>query len=231
MHVSWSEMETLATKAAIGIGVPAGLAEEAGLAVAWLGRSGRPGATIIWRALQNISTGYASPVAMKDKKSLQPKVSGTLASALYAAPSVADFLHLLPEIRVEKLDEPLLLFGHLAASSALLNRGLVFQAKGLGNESWKAFIKNGCVIIDDELYRDFHQESGSEVIVTVINDPDDWVKMADRYQIGVRQKFENSMTITEKEMINLQRFSEQMLVPESATSRTKGAGAGVIDTD
>ena len=53
MHVSWSEMEILATKAAIGIGVPTGLAEEAGLAVSWLGRSGRSGATIIWRALQN----------------------------------------------------------------------------------------------------------------------------------------------------------------------------------
>ena len=62
-------------------------------------------------------------------------------------------------------------------------------------------------------------------------DPDDWVKMADRYQMGVRQKFENSMAITEKEMINLQRFSEQMLVPESTASQTKGAGAGVVDTD
>jgi len=231
MHVSWSEMEILATKAAIGIGVPTGLAEEAGLAVSWLGRSGRSGATIIWRALQNISTGCASPVVMKDKKSLQPNVSGTLASAVYAAPSVADFLHSVTEIRVEKLDEPLLLFGHLAAASALLNFGLVFQAKGLGNEIWKTFIKNGYEIIDDELCQDFHLESGSDVIVTAVNDPDEWVKITDRSKMRVRQKFENSMTITETEMINLQRFSEQMLVPESATSRTKGAGAGVIDTD
>ena len=86
-------------------------------------------------------------------------------------------------------------------------------------------------MIDDELYRDRHQESGSEVIVTAINDPDDWIKMADRYQMGVRQKFENSMTITETELMNLQRFSEQMLVPESTASRIKGAGAGVVDTD
>ena len=36
MHASNAELETLACKAAVGVGLPVGLAEDAGVAAAWL---------------------------------------------------------------------------------------------------------------------------------------------------------------------------------------------------
>ena len=231
MHVSWSEMEMLACKAALGIGVPVGLAEEAGVAVTWLGRAGCSGAAIIWRALENISNGRAHPVVIQEKNCLRSKITGTLSSALYAAPSVSDFLHSVPEIKVERLDEPLLLFGYLAASSSMLDSGFVFQSNGSGDKCWQGVIENGYGRIDGQLLQDHQEHSGADVTVTAISASEDWIRMPDSSEIETRHNIRNTMEVTETEMINLQRLSAHMLVPETIESKTKGAGAGVVDTD
>ena len=51
MHASNAEIETLTYKAAVGVGLPVGLAEDAGAAAAWLRAAGFAGAEIAYRAI------------------------------------------------------------------------------------------------------------------------------------------------------------------------------------
>ena len=63
MHASNAELETLACKAAVGAGLPMGLAEEVGVAAAWLSMAGFDGADITCRAIENSIGGKISLMA------------------------------------------------------------------------------------------------------------------------------------------------------------------------
>ena len=92
MHASNAELETLACKAAVGAGLPVGLAEDAGVATAWLSMAGLDGADITCRAIENISKSKARPVMLSNHTaSFCPDAKGKLASVMYAAPSIFDF--------------------------------------------------------------------------------------------------------------------------------------------
>ena len=103
MHASNAEIETLTCKAAVGVGLPAGLAEDAGVAAAWLSGAGFAGADIACRAIENIRKGRARPVIISGHTaSLCPDTKGKLASVMYAAPSLFDFLQTTSRVTVAR---------------------------------------------------------------------------------------------------------------------------------
>ena len=168
MHASNAEVETLTCKAAAGVGLPVGLAEDAGIAAAWLVSVGFAGADIAYRAIENIRTGKARPVIISShSESLGPDTKGKLASVLYAAPSVFDFLQITSPITVARLDEPLLLFAHLVCASSARESEFALRSVGSTGTVLQGVIQRGHGRLDKPPISDQEEQNGSEVTVTM----------------------------------------------------------------
>jgi len=234
MRVSNSEIEILAYKAATGIGLPAGLAEDAGTATVWLANFGFCGGAIACRAFDNLDTGRAGPLTVGNNESfLYPSLSGKMSSVFYAAPSVGDFLQTVSQVTVERLDEPLLLLGYLASLSWMLEASFSLRAVGPRGLSWQGWVYKDHGKIEGECFEDACEETGTQVTVEsparILDDGN-----AKRAQHVIRKRqitTRECLEITLGTFKTLQSLAAQTLVPETEVSRHKGAGAGLIDTD
>ena len=233
MHVSNAEIETLTCKAAVGVGLPVGLAEEAGAAAAWLSAAGFAGAEIAYRAIENIRKGKARPVIVSShSESLCPDTKGKLASVMYAAPSVFDFLQTTSPVTVVRLDEPLLLFAHLVCSSSIPAVELVLHSVGSTGEVLQGVIQRGHGRLEGPPLSNQEAKNGSEVSVTMVGISEDRNFKPTKKEIDVRRvAIQRGVAVNEAIWTELKRLAAQTLVPESVESKQRGAGAGLIDND
>ena len=233
MHVSNAEIETLTCKAAVGVGLPVGLAEEAGAAAAWLSAAGFAGAEIAYRAIENIRKGKARPVIVSShSESLCPDTKGKLASVMYAAPSILDFLQTTSPVTVVRLDEPLLLFGHLVCSSSMPAVELVLHSVGSTGEILQGVIQRGHGRLEGPPFSNQEAKNGSEVSVTMVGISEDRNFKPTKKEIDVRRvAIQRGVAVNEAIWTELKRLAAQTLVPESVESKQRGAGAGLIDND
>ncbi len=233
MHVSNAEIETLTCKAAVGVGLPVGLAEEAGAAAAWLSAAGFAGAEIAYRAIENIRKGKARPVIVSShSESLCPDTKGKLASVMYAAPSIFDFLQTTSPVTVVRLDEPLLLFGHLVCSSSIPAVELVLHSVGSTGEVLQGVIQRGHGRLEGPPLSNQEAKNGSEVSVTMVGISEDRNFKPTKKEIDVRRvAIQRGVAVNEAIWTELKRLAAQTLVPESVESKQWGAGAGLIDND
>ena len=233
MHVSNAEIETLTCKAAVGVGLPVGLAEEAGAAAAWLSAAGFAGAEIAYRAIENIRKGKARPVIFSSySESLCPDTKGKLASVMYAAPSIFDFLQTTSPVTVVRLDEPLLLFGHLVCSSSIPAVELVLHSVGSTGEVLQGVIQRGHGRLEGPPLSNQEAKNGSEVSVTMVGVSQDRNFKPTKKEIDVRRvAIQRGVAVNEAIWTELKRLAAQTLVPESVESKQRGAGAGLIDND
>lgn len=233
MHASNAEVEALTYKAAVGVGLPVGLAEDAGMAAAWLVSAGFAGAEITYRAIENIRTGKARPVIISShSESLGPDTKGKLASVIYAAPSVCDFLQTTSPVTVARLDEPLLLFAHLVCASSVRESEFALRSVGSTGTVLQGVIQRGHGRFDKPPIFDQEEQNGSEVAVTtdsVLEDRN--FKPTKRELEAHRNAVQRGVVVSEAIWTKLQRLAANTLVPESATSKQRGAGAGMIDND
>ncbi len=233
MHVSNAEIETLTCKAAVGVGLPVGLAEEAGAAAAWLSAAGFAGAEIAYRAIENLRKGKARPVIVSShSESLCPDTKGKLASVMYAAPSIFDFLQTTSPVTVVRLDEPLLLFGHLVCSSSIPAVELVLHSVGSTGEVLQGVIQRGHGRLEGPPFSNQEAKNGSEVSVTMVGISEDRNFKPTKKEIDVRRvAIQRGVAVNEAIWTELKRLAAQTLVPESVESKQRGAGAGLIDND
>jgi hypothetical protein len=233
MHVSNAEIETLTCKAAVGVGLPVGLAEDAGIAAAWLSGAGFAGAEIAYRAIENIRKGKARPVIVSShSESLCPDMKGKLASVMYAAPSIFDFLQTTSRVAVTRLDEPLLLFAHLVCSSSVPEVELVLHSVGSTGKVLEGVIQSGYGRVEGSPYSNQEAKNGSEVSVTMVGISEDHhFKPTKKEAETCGDAVQRGVAVSELIWTELQRLAAQTLVPESATSKRRGAGAGMIDND
>ncbi len=233
MHVSNAEIETLTCKAAVGVGLPVGLAEEAGAAAAWLSAAGFAGAEIAYRAIENLRKGKARPVIVSShSESLCPDTKGKLASVMYAAPSIFDFLQTTSPVTVVRLDEPLLLFGHLVCSSSIPAVELVLHSVGSTGEVLQGVIQRGHGRLEELPLPNQEAKNGSEVSVTMVGISEDRNFKPTKKEIDVRRvAIQRGVAVNEAIWTELKRLAAQTLVPESVESKQRGAGAGLIDND
>ena len=233
MHVSNAEIETLTCKAAVGVGLPVGLAEEAGAAAAWLSAAGFAGAEIAYRAIENLRKGKARPVIVSShSESLCPDTKGKLASVMYAAPSIFDFLQTTSPVTVVRLDEPLLLFGHLVCSSSMPAVELVLHSVGSTGEVLQGVIQRGHGRLEGPPLSNQEAKNGSEVSVTMVGISEDRNFKPTKKEIDVRRvAIQRGVAVNEAIWTELKRLAAQTLVPESVESKQRGAGAGLIDND
>ena len=233
MHVSNAEIETLTCKAAVGVGLPVGLAEEAGAAAAWLSAAGFAGAEIAYRAIENLRKGKARPVIVSShSESLCPDTKGKLASVMYAAPSIFDFLQTTSPVTVVRLDEPLLLFAHLVCSSSIPAVELVLHSVGSTGEVLQGVIQRGHGRLEGPPFSNQEAKNGSEVSVTMVGISEDRNFKPTKKEIDVRRvAIQRGVAVNEAIWTELKRLAAQTLVPESVESKQRGAGAGLIDND
>ncbi len=233
MHVSNAEIETLTCKAAVGVGLPVGLAEEAGAAAAWLSAAGFAGAEIAYRAIENLRKGKARPVIVSShSESLCPDTKGKLASVMYAAPSIFDFLQTTSPVTVVRLDEPLLLFGHLVCSSSIPAVELVLHSVGSTGEVLQGVIQRGHGRLEGPPLSNQEAKNGSEVSVTMVGISEDRNFKPTKKEIDVRRvAIQRGVAVNEAIWTELKCLAAQTLVPESVESKQRGAGAGLIDND
>ena len=233
MHVSNAEIETLTCKAAVGVGLPVGLAEEAGAAAAWLSAAGFAGAEIAYRAIENLRKGKARPVIVSShSESLCPDTKGKLASVMYAAPSIFDFLQTTSPVTVVRLDEPLLLFGHLVCSSSIPAVELVLHSVGSTGEVLQGVIQRGHGRLEGPPLSNQEAKNVSEVSVTMVGISEDRNFKPTKKEIDVRRvAIQRGVAVNEATWTELKRLAAQTLVPESVESKQRGAGAGLIDND
>ena len=233
MHASNAEIETLTCKAAVGVGLPVGLAEDAGIAAAWLSAAGFAGAEIAYRAIENIRKGKARPVIVSSHSEfLCPDMKGKLASVMYAAPSIFDFLQTTSRVSVTRLDEPLLLFAHLVCSSSVPEVELVLHSVGSTGKVLEGVIQSGYGRVEGSLYSNQEAQNGSEVSVTMVGISEDHhFKPTKKEAETGGDAVQRGVAVSEAIWTELQRLAAQTLVPESATSKRRGAGAGMIDND
>ena len=233
MHASNAEIETLTCKAAVGVGIPVGLAEDAGVAAAWLSAAGFAGAEIAYRAIENLRKGKARPVIVSShSESLCPDTKGKLASVMYAAPSIFDFLQTTSPVTVVRLDEPLLLFGHLVCSSSIPAVELVLHSVGSTGEVLQGVIQRGHGRLEGPPFSNQEAKNGSEVSVTMVGISEDRNFKPTKKEIDVRRvAIQRGVAVNEAIWTELKRLAAQTLVPESVESKQRGAGAGLIDND
>jgi len=233
MHVSNAEIETLTCKAAVGVGLPVGLAEDAGVAAAWLSAAGFAGAEIAYRAIENIRKGKARPVIVSShSESLCPDTKGKLASVMYAAPSVFDFLQTTSPVTVVRLDEPLLLFAHLVCSSYIPAVELVLHSVGSTGVVLQGVIKRGYGRLEGPPFLNQEAKNGSEVSVTMVGVSQGRNFKPTKTEAEARQDaVQRGVAVSEAIWTKLQRLAAHTLVPESTESKQRGAGAGMIDND
>ncbi|SVA12463.1 uncharacterized protein METZ01_LOCUS65317, partial [marine metagenome] len=210
-----------------------GLAEDAGVAAAWLSAAGFAGAEIAYRAIENIRKGKARPVIVSShSESLCPDTKGKLASVMYAAPSIFDFLQTTSPVTVVRLDEPLLLFGHLVCSSSIPAVELVLHSVGSTGEVLQGVIQRGHGRLEGPPLSNQEAKNGSEVSVTMVGISEDRNFKPTKKEIDVRRvAIQRGVAVNEAIWTELKRLAAQTLVPESVESKQRGAGAGLIDND
>ena len=206
---SWSvsEASSLAIKAARGVGMPWGIAEEAGFALRWLTRSGAPGVTALCRYL----SAYQGAMQMSGAGS-PPGTACEWVCPLRLGTAISDGGIALP-LEQSNVREPLLLLPFLAnhttdSHSVVLKMGairIIISANGFSAN----MVETALLVSKAECIIDFGP--------------------ADRDEI---KRIGNRVDSTASECIaTLTRFAHNTYAPATEASRLAGAGAGLSDND
>jgi len=208
---SWSVGETrsLTVKAARGVGMPWGVAEEAGFALDWLVRRGAPGVTAMCR--------YLSFYAMGVEQGRTPvTVPGTEGDGwvcpLRFGTAISDGAIALPDGEF-KLREPIILIPFLAACA--------------GSGALRLTIGDISIIISSN---GFHSEMIPHSLLIAEAECRIASIAADDLSTATQQVTRVDSTMTECIAV-LTRFAHNTYAPATEASRLAGAGAGLSDND
>lgn len=212
MHVSLNEVRTTARKAAIGAGVPVGVADEIAAAADWLCAASLDGVGAVLAGLDTLPDRAAQP----ERERPGDGTALTAAPVVRRGPSLIDLLLVEAvdgRLVLLDVDAPLLLIG--LAGQALergATRGLAMTLTGAGFEGTvtsgimtssgevPAALDRAVVVLSQNTPADASRRvDGAEV------DPDAWRRLA--------------------------ALAARTTVPADPTSRAHGAGAGDIDNE
>jgi hypothetical protein len=201
------EASALAIKAARGVGMPWGIAEEAGFALRWLTRSGGPGIAALCRYL----SAYQDTPKMSGAEGT-PEAGGAWICPLRLGSAISDGGISLP-LAQSGVREPLLLLPFLASQatdshSVLLEIGairIIVSADG-----FSANMVETALLIN-----------AADCTISFGPADSDMIK-----RIGNRVESTASECIA-----TLTRFAHNTYAPATEASRLAGAGAGLSDND
>ncbi len=209
MRRSLYEIETLLRKAAIGAGLPVGLAQDMAGAGRWLAGCGVDGLAACLRAI----TGYDGVPEMQETAA--GKIAFANAALAGAGPSAIDFL--LSEgknlaVRLDDMDAPLLMIGLAGAAAA-----------GNGLDIEMAFSDGPQLTVSPQGISGDRPPKWPGSVVLRIRGASSGATVEGAATGG--------LDVDETAYQALSVLAAQTMVPESRESLLSGAGAGLTDND
>lgn len=234
--LSQNEVKFYCTRAAVGAGVPFGLAEEFAKWALWFGFSGLDLASICVSVLNNLDQGISDLHGQIHQKPHQLRIcsnSKTTLSAIQAGCFVTDWLSdhddTDEQLVIHETDSPFLLTAAVgttpskACSISWDNPSC--QINFDSNKNWK-------LVSEGENSPEF---SGPSTVILSMNpglsNPVDIVSKQTFHFQDNRKKILNQGISVGKDWALILNYFKRCLVPSSAKSREVGAGAGLVDTD
>ena len=233
MRVSFSEIEVTLRKAALGAGIPLGLAEDFGRIGCWLATrrvNPLPSGLAALDAFDSENSGAGEVVGTEQELTFAPKAGQSL-SALYAGSSACDLLCVQRSaVQLRQVDAPLLVLVSAALASGEHSLAIQVALPSSDGETAVTRCDSGMVCAELVVLEQFRSAfaldmrlelAGSEhsrngPVVFPATPPD--------------EVFTEGASVDEAEWSRVEQYAKRMLVPASETSRA-GAGAGEIDTD
>jgi hypothetical protein len=226
MRLSINEIEVTARKAALGAGLPLGLAEDAGAAAAWLAARGFPVAELMAAALE--ATGPEPRVERSGARLLFLSERGPC-SVLRVAPSACDLVLVSAEARepvaVEAvLDVPVLAVAQAVLAAASPGVALLIETAGTPavevTQGAPAFLvqPSALAALRCERVRIALSEAAGR-------------EAPEPFQAEREAALDQGVWVDADPWHRIQTLADRMLVPATAHSHERGAGAGLIDTD
>lgn len=230
MKVSLGEIQILSRKAALGSGLPFGLAEDLGAAVRLLCRSGLPAVSTLPQALTACTSNDSHrPPQITIKESTWYWTATLPSKALYSTvigPSLADSLNAVGSdmpnrIVINDVDAPFLLPGFLAHSSVRCR---------VRWDAASVLVANGMVSrIDPGGAQSLAPNELSDVVIEPLNDIDTEASLSAVCNWDAAPR--TGVEVDDDAWRRLEELASAILVPANEMSRLRGAGAGLIDTD
>jgi hypothetical protein len=222
MRLSLNEIEVTVRKAALGAGLPLGLAEEAGAACVWLAAAGLPVAELARAALDGAASTELRLVRSPGMTRLL--AHGGALSTLAAAPSACDLVvsdaQAPPAVLRMVLDVPALALGQAAVATQRSGLSLCLTAGGV---AW-GFAAGLAPAGRPEMNR----------LATLRSCQVTLSRAADAGQPMLSPPAATAHSGVEVDAAQwrvVQALADRMLVSATRHSREHGAGAGLIDTD
>jgi hypothetical protein len=207
---SLNEIDTTLQKAAIGAGLPVGLAEDVGHAGAWLAARGHDGVRAVLMAVRD---GMSTPV-------IPVKENGRLvfssARIAVCGPSAIDIL-----VGDDSVDEALL----LNVDSPLLIIGLVGGAAQSYDLEMTIGFRNGSnvsLVAGDMVMTGPVPAAGTEAVITICKTVD---------KTPTKKITTRRVLVDEEIWHEAHALAARTYVPSTEASHAQGAGAGMLDND
>lgn len=229
MRVSLSEVETTVRKAAVGVGLALGLAEDAGRAAGWAALVGVGGPAVFAAALEALDTGH-SVGADADRAragTLAPVDGAGPLSALIAGPAACDALRSVAgTVTLIAVDHPaVVLFEALEICDGLAGELRV---------DWRApdgaaieVVQRGDSIIDGLAKRPTLAGLGPADMRLALTDG----RVAPPAAAARPEVLAEGVAVDDASWRCIAAFAARLLVEGTEASRLSGAGAGVVDVD
>lgn len=229
--LSLNEIEVSVRKAAIGAGLPYGIANETGRAAEWLATAGLPALAICAEALEataekktavgsGTDTGAGWTLAPGSDKPLCPCHAGVVAADLLNAGSTT--------IRLVSVGSPVLVVALLAAVAQAPSVSVA-----LGNGAEEARVLVAAPTVSLLAGPDLVAWTGPADLTIELSDPDATVSALRVYADPAAREtaFASGVPHEPEASDIIARLVARTLVPASEASRERGAGAGRIDSD
>ena len=241
MRQSLSELYSTVRKAAVGRGVPHGIAEDLADAVCWLNSLSFDGVTCAVDCLAHWPSDTSAVRLLRDENGLilETENADTAASALFAGPALGDLLQTgaVPNSGFSvSVDVPLLALAAVAQTCARLKQ-----------RAWLMIHFEGQAVIGE-----CNQETCQVTIVTqegtttarsttkVTLWPNQPKQSSGNKDCLINEKefsrrrnsaLTKGLEVCDNSLKQLEAWAALILVPESDRSRETGAGAGLLDND
>ena len=236
MHVSLSEIQSTICKAALGVGLPLGLGEDAGWAARTMMTNGIGSISGFAEALDAIeegkSTGFDADRAGAGYFTSKP--AGLLLSAIWAGPSTCDLVasttsrnSKFSTITLINVDIPSVILSEVLESTVDVPQGRCVAWNSGSNDEIEAVCWRGSLSLIKGMRKDLLLNAPADITIQLVNQkpPDQSMDVDRRIQ-------REAVEINASSWRRITIYADRLLVDASDTSRLTGAGAGsIIEVD
>lgn len=236
MHVSLSELATTIARAVRGVGLPAGLGEDAAAAAREMTRHGVDSGAAMLPALVSLDEARSSRYRVDDalEAGRWRALDGNLLSALWTAGPLGDCLvsaaagrQPAGAVRVEAVDAPAVVLFSLLAATRGMGAGGRALAAGLAGTGEEICCHQGLLRASPAALDAWLQARGADLSIRPASGGDGTPAVHEHVAAPEREGLE----VDDGAWHAVERYAARLLVEASELSRLRGAGAGLADND